>query len=158
MEVVAAVSSVASIASLVGQSLSGLKNLHDFVQDCRNASRTVTRFLDELTTLRQTIEEVDALILQIKEPLEGFRCNILNSLSTQLEQCVNDLHRWLEAARKNTHPNRSNYKKFFESILISIRSKDIKDIYRQIACHRQGISLSLSATGRYVVSYHPPIN
>jgi hypothetical protein len=150
MEAVAAVSSVAGIVSLAGQSLNGLRRLYDFVQDCKNASRTVTRFLDELSSLRQIIEEVDALVLQIKEPFEDFRRDILDSLTTQLEGCANDLHRWLEGAQKNNISTRSNCKNFFESILIAIRSNDVKDIFKQIASHRQGISLSLSAAGRCV--------
>ncbi|KAE9380702.1 hypothetical protein N431DRAFT_324530 [Stipitochalara longipes BDJ] len=154
MEAVAAVSSVAGIASLVGQSLNGLKNLSNFVHDCRNASRTVTRFLEELTTLKQTIEEVDALLLQIKEPFEDSRRNILNSLSTQLEQCANNLQRWLVAAQNNKMSHRPSYKRLFQSILISIRSQDIKDVFRQISSHREGISLSLSATGRLLDLEH----
>jgi hypothetical protein len=39
----------------------------------------------------------------------------------------------------------------FKKILLAIKSKDIKDIFTQISSHRQGISMSLSATGRYVV-------
>jgi hypothetical protein len=148
MEAVAAVSSVAGIASLVGQSLTGLKNLSEFVHDCRNASRTVTRFLDELSTLRQTIEEVDALLLQIKESFEDSRRNILASLSTQLEDCANNLQRWLAAAQNSKLSHRPKYKRLLQSILVSIRSQDIKDVFKQISSHRQGISLSLSATGR----------
>jgi hypothetical protein len=149
MEVVAAVSSVAGIASLVGQSLNGLNKLYEFVSDCRNASRTVTRFRDELTTLRQTIEEVEALVLQIKDPFEDSRHCTFNSLTFHLENCANNLHKWFEAAQKSDVPDGSNYKNFFSSILVAIRSKDIKDIFKQISSHRQAISLSLSATGRY---------
>ena len=88
MEVVAAVSSVAGFASLVEQSLNGLNKLYEFVSDCRNASRTVTRFRDELTTLRQTIEEVEALVLQIKDPFEDSRHCTFNSLTFHLENCL----------------------------------------------------------------------
>jgi hypothetical protein len=41
----------------------------------------------------------------------------------------------------------------FRKILLAIKSKDIKDVFTQISSHRQGISMSLSAAGRYVV--HP---
>ena len=146
--VVAAVSSVAGIASLVGQSLNGLNKLYEFVSDCRNASRTVTRFRDELTTLRQTIEEVEALVLQIKDPFEDSRHCTFNSLTFYLENCANNLHKRFEAAQKSDAPDGSNYKEFFSSV-VAIRSKDIKDIFKQIFSHRQAISLSSSATGRY---------
>jgi archaellum component FlaC len=87
MEVVAAVSSVAGIASLVGQSLSGLSKLYDFFQGCQNASKTISRFLSELTRLEKAIREVEDLISKIGESLEKPEESILTSLTFHLEDC-----------------------------------------------------------------------
>jgi hypothetical protein len=66
MEVVAAISSIAGIATLVRQSLSGLGSLYNFFKDCRDASKTVDRFLMAAKSLERTIRDVESFLQSIK--------------------------------------------------------------------------------------------
>jgi hypothetical protein len=94
MEVVAAVSSVAGIASLAGQSLNGLTKLYEFFQGCQNASKTISRFLFELTSLEKAIREVEDLVSKIGNSLQKPEESILISLRFHLEDCATDLASW----------------------------------------------------------------
>jgi hypothetical protein len=151
MAVVAAVSSVAGIASLVGQSLNGLTKLYDFFQGCQNISKTISRFLSELTSLEKVIREVEDLVSKIGNSLQKPEESILISLTFHLEDCAKDLASWFNFVHEQHLSRKSSAITIFKKILVAIKSKDIKDIFTQISSHRQGISMSLSATGRYVV-------
>lgn len=91
MEVVAAVSSFACIATFVGQSLSGLSSLYNFFKDCRDASKTVDRFLIAVKSLERTIRDVESLLESIKcIPEAPAECN-LASLTIHVEDCKKDI-------------------------------------------------------------------
>jgi hypothetical protein len=149
MEVVAAVSSVAGIASLVGQSLAGLNNLYNLFQDCRNASKTAERFLDEATKLKETIEEVEKLLGRIRNVSSDPASSTLASLTIHLEDCRKDIARWLVVAQQHAITGHSTAKKAFKKFLLAIKIRSIKDLFQEISGHRHSLALSLSATGRY---------
>ncbi len=66
MEAVAAVSSIARILSLVGQSVNGIIALRSFFQDCAAASPSVERFLKRLNDLIQILEHVRDLMRRLE--------------------------------------------------------------------------------------------
>jgi hypothetical protein len=148
MEVVAAVSSVAGIASLVGQSLQGLSHLYNLFKDCREASKTAESFLNEVTKLKDTLEEVQKLVDNLQHVCSGPASSTLASLTIHLEDCGKDVVRWLIAAQKASISESSTAKKAFKRFLLGIKIKSIKDIFQDISHHRHSLALILSATGR----------
>jgi hypothetical protein len=150
MEAVAAVSSIAGIASLAGQSLVGLSSLYKFFKDCRDASKTIDRFLNVVDSLVVTIEDVERLINSI-EQASGASTEInLASLTIHLDDCKKDIERWLEEAQ-SCHPGSvTGTKSVFKKFLVAVKKQSIKDVFHQIAAHQRGIRLSLSNTGRSV--------
>jgi hypothetical protein len=148
MEVVAAVSSVAGIASLLGQALIGLSSLYDFFKDCREASKTADQFLRALTSLEGTIKDVETLIDSIKHVSGTLTESNLASLAIHVEDCKKDIDRWLKEAQ-SCHPGSvTGTKSFFKKFLAAVKKQSIKDVFQEIAAHKESISLSLSTTGR----------
>lgn len=148
MEVVAVISSVAGIATLVGQSVAGLTKLYNFFEECRNASKKTNRFLNEINSLRQTVLQVEELISKISAGFEPSGTSVLASLKIHLEDCAKDVTRWLEVAEKYIPSPKLKSKIYFKNFLLALKSREIADIFEQISSHQHGITLSLSATGR----------
>jgi hypothetical protein len=148
MEVVAAVSTVAGIASLVGQSLIGLSSLYNFFKDCRDASKTAEQFLQVLTSLEGTIKDVQTLLNSIKDISDTSTESNLALLAIHVEDCQKDIEEWLKEAR-SCHPgNGPGTKSVFKKFLAAVEKQSIKDIFRKMTAHKESISLSLSTTGR----------
>jgi hypothetical protein len=152
MEVVSTISSVAGIASLVSQSLHGLNNLYNLFKDCRDASKTAERFLNEIIKLKETLEEVEKLVERIRHVCSDPAISTLASLTIHLEDCGKDVARWLITARQHPTSGDSTAKNAFKKFLLGIKIKSVKDIFHEISWHRDSLALSLSATGRYALS------
>jgi hypothetical protein len=151
MEVVATFSSIAGIASLVGQSLCGLSSLHNFFKDCRDASKTIDQFLRAVASLERTIKDVESLINSVKHVSHASTESNLASLAIHMEDCTKDIDRWLKEAQ-SCHPGYGPWtKSIFKKFLIAVKKQSIKDVFREIAAHRESISLILITTGRLVV-------
>ena len=162
MEVVGAISSVAGIATLVGQSLSGLSSLYNFFQACREASKTADQFLRAVTSLASTIKEVESLIGSIKRIELSETEGVLASLAIHVEDCAKDVERWVGEARacqmglgegtKACQTGGGRAKAWFKMFLVVVKKQSIKDVFQAMAAHKESISLSLSTTGRLVES------
>lgn len=150
MEVVAAASSIAGLASLAGQSLAGLSTLYNFFDNCRHASRTIDRFLTTISNLNQTLRDVTALVSNIKRSEQPIG-DIHASLTAQLHGCNNDVETWLEIAKRNNIFTGSRSKRYFKKFVIAVKNDTFKDVHEQMATHRHCIALSLSVLGRYAV-------
>jgi hypothetical protein len=150
MEVVAAVSSVAGIATLVGQSLSGLSSLYNFFKDCREVSKTADHFLRAVTSLESSIKQVESLITSVKGISDTSTEGVLASLAIHVEDCAKDIGRWLREAQ-SCHPGYgAGTKAMFKRFLVAVKKESIKDVFQEMAAHKASISLSLSTTGRSV--------
>lgn len=151
MEVVGAVASVAGIASLVAQSLSGLAKLIGFFKDYRDASKTIGRFLLEINSLEGAVKDVEILISRVEKDSEAaIQCN-LASLNIHLDDCTNDVNRWLKQAEETFgYAGFMDTKAWFKNFLVATKKQSIKDVFQEMASHKANISLSLSAIGRYV--------
>jgi hypothetical protein len=147
MEVVGAVSSIAGIASLVGQSLSGLSSLYNFYKDLREASKTADQFLRAVTSLKKTIEEVEGLIACINGISDTSTEGVLASLAIHIEDCARDIARW-EVEAKTCHPGGDGMKAGFKKFLVAVKKQGVKDVFQEMAAHKDSISLSLATTGR----------
>ena len=64
MEILGAAASVAGIITLAGQVLMGIVALHDFFEDYSSASKTITRFIKELNAFKQTVQNVQQVVLR----------------------------------------------------------------------------------------------
>ena len=62
MEIVAAVSSVAGILSLTGQSIQGIITLKSFFSDISTASDTIDRFIRDVNGLLKVLYDVERLL------------------------------------------------------------------------------------------------
>ena len=150
MEVVAAISSAAGIATLVRQSLSNLSSLYNFFKDCRDASKTVDRFLIAVKSLERTIRNVESLLQSIKCIPEAPAESNLASLTVHVEDCKKDIEIWVREARSSRPGIGPGATSVFRKFPVVVRKQSIKDVFREMAAHKESISLSLIATGRSV--------
>jgi hypothetical protein len=100
MEAVAAASSIAGLVSLAGQALEGILKLRGFFKDCASASKTVDRFLRDLNSLIQTLEDVKSLVPRLEKVASSTFNNktMITSLQIQLEDCSKDVYEWVRIA------------------------------------------------------------
>lgn len=150
MEAVAAASSIAGIVSLAGQALDGIIKLRGFFKDCASSSKTIDRFLRDLNSLIQTLEDVKSIIASLESvALKSFDCkSILSSLQIQLEDCSKDVYDWVRIASEQ-HPRlATGSKATFKKFLVAANKDSIEGIFKEIASHKENITLKLSIIGR----------
>jgi hypothetical protein len=158
MEIVAAVSSVVGIVGFAGQAITGITNLRNLFQGCASASRSIDRFLRDLNSLLQTLENVKTVVANFETS-----CSLADSsfasLKIQLEDCAKDVFLWRQEAAA-MHPGfRSGTKATFKKFLVAVTKDDYNDIYRDIANHKHNLTTTLSIIGRLLLfscnsSYH----
>jgi hypothetical protein len=150
MEAVAAVSSIAGILSLVGQSVNGIIALRSFFQDCAEASPSIKQFLKRLNSLIQILEDVRDLMRKLeKAPTKAVKGYILASLQVQIDDCSQDIYKWLAMARKCHPASSTGTKASFKRFLVALEKQKITDIYVEIATYKDNITTKLSMIGRY---------
>lgn len=154
MEAVAAASSIAGIVSLAGQALSGIVKLRGFFQDCASASKTIDRFLRDLNSLIQTLEDVKEIVSKLEKTVAVTfdTKTILSSLQIQLEDCAKDVYEWVKVAGAQ-HPEFASArggKARFKKFLVAVNKESLTDIFKEICSHKENITLKLSVIGRYI--------
>jgi hypothetical protein len=100
--------------------------------------------------LKGTINDVEILIDSIKHTSDALMESNLASLAIHLEDCAKDIDRWLKEAQSCHSENGPGTKSVFKKFLVAIKKQSIKDIFQEIAAHKDSISISLSTTGRLV--------
>jgi len=118
MEAVAAASSISEILKIVGQAIHGIIKLREFFKDCASSSKTIDRFLRDLNSLIQTIEDINGLAVALEGVDSRYfdYITILSSLQIQLEDCSKDVYDWIRIASEQ-HPrlatgSKATFKKF----------------------------------------------
>ena len=151
MDVVSAVSSVAGILSVVGQSIDGIIKLINFFSDVISASRTIECFLRDIKSLLLALNDVEDLLSQLYTSiLSGHPQTNVTSLQIELEDCYKDVCQWLKIA-SNLRPSSSvGAKAWFKKFWISVKQDSVKDIQSEIGRHKQAIQLNLAIIGRYL--------
>jgi hypothetical protein len=148
MEVVAAMSSIVGILGFAGQAITGITRLNDFFLDCRSASKTADRFLKELESLKQAVEQVEGLLKALDHRDVSAVQGTFASLQIQLEDCKSDVDGWVAQAEKSRPSFGRGAKSAFKKFLVAVNKNSIKDVFTEIAVHRDNISLKLSIIGR----------
>lgn len=151
MEAVAAAATIAGLISLAGQALEGIVQLHGFFKDCASASKTIDRFLRDLNSLIQAIEDVKAIVARLENVSASTFDNrtILSSLQIQLEDCSKDVYEWVRIASELHVKFTTGGKAVFRRFLVAVNKESITDIFREIGNHKDGLILKLSLIGRY---------
>jgi hypothetical protein len=151
MEVVAAVSGIAGIVSLAGQILGGIVTLQGIFDSFSQASRTITKFISALKSLVDCVQEVKDLVLKLERASTYIAKSILSSLQIQLEDCSRDVCQWVKVA-SSSRPKSGKAESSFDSILkkflIALKKDSFDGIFREIAGHKDNISIKLSVIGR----------
>ena len=99
MEVVAAVGSVVSIASIIGQSIESLLKLRRFVRGFVHAHRSLQSTLDDIESLKSTLAIIREFIDCIPEGwCKNNESTQLDTLSSQVQKCHDDVHQWIHDA------------------------------------------------------------
>lgn len=146
MEAVAAISSITSILSLVGQTLNGIIILFE---DCESASKSITSFLKRINDLIQCLQDVQELMKKLEEsPSKAVSDTILASLQIQLDDYSKDVHMWLETGRELIPDSSTGTKAIFKNFLVALEKQKVKDIYEEISAHKDNINTKLSVIGR----------
>ena len=153
MEAVAAASSIAGLVSLVGQALDGIMKLRAFFKSCTIASKTVDRFLRDLNSLIQTLEEVKNIVARLENvPASTFDNEaMISSLQYQLEGCSKDIYDWVQIASEQHSKFSNGSKAVFKRFMVAVNKESYADILREIGSHRDGLMLKLSLIGRYAL-------
>ena len=148
MEAVAAVSSVAGIVSLAGQALDGILKLRGFFKEYGSASKSIDRFLRDLNSLIQTLEDVKDVVLKLENVSTFGAKSVLSSLQIQLEDCSKDVYDWVRVGGEHRPQSVSGSKAMFKKFLVAVNKECIADIFKDIESHKHNIGLKLSLIGR----------
>ena len=146
MEVVAAVSSVVSIVSLLSQCIGSTKALRDFFADVSSASTIVKTFLRDVESLLQSLQAVNDLLVKLPSDIGGLQ---VLRLRIDLEDYLKDATRWAKTAKVLQPASLSGAKAYFKKFSIAVKSKYVKDIWEELERYKSAISLSLVILGRY---------
>lgn len=151
MEAVAAASSIAGLVSLAGQALDGILKRRGFFKDCVSASKTVDRFLRDLNSLIQTLEDVKSIITRLKNATASTFNNkaMISSLQIQLEDCSKDVHEWIWIASEQHAKFPKDNKAIFKRFMVAVNKESYADIFKEIGNHRDALAPKLSLIGRY---------
>lgn len=151
MEVIGATANIAAIVSIAGQALDGIIRLRAFFKDCASASKTIDRFLRDLNSLIQTLEDVKCIISTLGDagPTSFERRTILSSLHIQLEDCSKDAYDWVRIAAEQHPKLTTGSKATFKKFLVAANKDSIEGVFKEITSHRENITLKLSVIGRY---------
>jgi len=150
MEALGAAASIAGVLSLAGQTVDGILKLQNFFKDVSSASRTIERFLHDISLLIKTIEDVRSLLSCASDAL-GTDLKIV-ALEIQLQDCSKDVYEWLRLA-KDHHPGLSTGTKAgFKKFWVAANKAGVSGLEQEIRRHRHSLVASLSVLGRYVDS------
>lgn len=145
MEAVAATASVVGILTFVAQSIESIIRLRDFYSKLSSSSRTVDRFLHDISALLHTLYGTENLLS--KWPKYQTDVNI-TSLHIQLEECSKDLSQWLATAQAMRSGTSRGGKSWFKNFWNAVNKSTVKDIRADISRHRHAINTSLALIGR----------
>jgi len=148
MEAVAAVSSVGGIVSIAGQVLSGIRKLREFFKDYGSASKSIDRFLRDLNSLIQTLEDVKDVVLKLENVSTFGAKTVLSSLQIQLEDCSKNVYDWVRVGAEHRPQSVSGSKAVFKKFLVAVNKECMTDIFKDIESHKDNIGLKLSLIGR----------
>lgn len=156
MEVVAAISSIAGIVALTGQILSGIVTLQGVFDAFSQASRTITKFVSALKSLLDSVQDVKDLVLKLERANTLIAKSILLSLQIQLEDCLKDVDQWVKVAGssqpKSGKP--SSFDTVLKKFLVALKKDSFDGIFKEIADHKDNISIKLSVIGRHLNIQH----
>lgn len=144
MEVVAATASVAGILTLVGQTISGVKKLSDFYSDVSTASRTACHLLRDVNALLKVLFDIQTLAGRLPTIFDDLQ---IASLRILLEDCSQDVQRWILAVIETYPVPKSGTKAYLRKIKIGMNKKKIEDIRIEIDRNRQALTISLAVLG-----------
>lgn len=145
MEIVAAVSSVAGILSLVGQGIEGASKLKDLFSNASRASSTISRFLHDIDSLLQALEAARDLVRDLPTDFGGSQ---VTSLRFELQYCNNDVYRLLDIAGSLRPASDVGAKAWFQRFWIAVNKNLLIDAREELERHKQAINLSLVVLGR----------
>ncbi|KAL2039517.1 hypothetical protein N7G274_007789 [Stereocaulon virgatum] len=144
MEVVAAISSVAGILSLLGQAIDNSQQLRRFLSDISSASEIIGRFLHDSSELLQTLDAVN----HINESLpSSFYGPHIAFLQAQLEDYTRDVFPWLKTARAVRPASNMGFKECFKRFFVAASDRFVRDMREDLCRHDQTIGLSFSILG-----------
>lgn len=145
MEIVAAVSSVAGILSLVSQGIEGASKLKDLFSNISRASITIDRFLHDIDSLLQALQAARDLV---KELPTNFGGSQVTSLRIELQYCTKDVYRLLDIASSLRPISVVGAKAWFQRFWTAVNKNLLVDAREELERHKQAINLSLVVLGR----------
>jgi hypothetical protein len=155
-------SSIANIASFIGQALQGINQLHAFFKDVSLAQQRTTDLLDELQHLKTTLRSIRIFITGLYEPSNNsanpentFSIVLphLSSLESHLETCVKDVTVWVRVTKDSDPSSEKGIRAFLKKLKVTVDKSSFEEIERKIADHKVRLGLSLSVLGMYVTNY-----
>jgi hypothetical protein len=116
----------------------------------RAASPPIKKFLKRLNNLIQILEDVRDLMRKLENaPAKAVKGYILASLQVQIDDCSQDVYKWLALARKCHPASSTGTKASFKRFLVALEKQKITDICVEIATYKDDITTKLSMIGRY---------
>ena len=145
MEAIAAVSSIAGILSLLGQSIDGVSKLRGFFLNVSCASRNVSLFLYDINSLLEALHAAKQIVDKLPE---DFKDSQITALQIQLDFCTTDVHRLLESASSLRPASEVGAKTWMKQFWNAVNKDVLRNAREDLERHRQAIELSLTVLGR----------
>jgi hypothetical protein len=109
----------------------------------------VGRWLQDLNSLLQVLEEVKALIAKLDDLPGDSQLSLLASLQTDVDVCSKDVHAWeTKAGERHLLFTGAGSKRAFKKLLVAINKRDSVVAYLMLSRHRENITAKLALVGR----------
>ena len=155
MEPVSAAASIVSIIAFSGQALKAIDSFKRFCKEFEHDA--IQNFLRDLETAASLLNDTMILAKKSKEIAVDQHLDLrAQSLSIQVEDCAEDLEKWLKTAKrlKSERKKGSSEKmdgsklRFFNSILTALSKSSRDDTAQRLKWHQDNIRTSLEIFGR----------
>lgn len=153
MDVLSAVSSIAGLIALTGQILDGIVKLQGIFSSFKDAPRTISRFLSAPKSLLSTVQDLKDIVHKLESASTLIAKSILQSLQVQSEDCSHDVCQWAKVAA-NATSTKGSIDTVYKRFLIVLKKESFDGIFKEIASHKDNISIKLSVIGRHLNIQH----
>ncbi|KAK0513904.1 hypothetical protein JMJ35_003626 [Cladonia borealis] len=145
MEVISAVSGIAGILNLLGQTIQSTQKLKGFFTDVTSASESVKLLLSDIDFLLTTSHHVSNLVDALPPEFEDSQ---IVTLRSKLESYSEDSSRWIKTAGKLRPASDIGARMWFKKFRVAVNMKSVTDLRNVLDTHKQNINLSLNLLGR----------
>ncbi|KAK1756889.1 hypothetical protein QBC47DRAFT_172058 [Echria macrotheca] len=133
---------IVGIASLAGQSISGILTLKAYFSSYKGASSKVKNLNNEFDDLASTLKNIQAFFECDVDENEGFLD--IRMLKKRMVQCKSDLVEWIQVSKNLDPSSWGQLRTFGRRIKVAANKHLFDEIASRLSAHRQSLGNSLS--------------